>query len=117
MDIVVTLPACIEWEEYEKELAAADSCESLLLFKVPALPRFAHVGDRCFLLWRGLVRGSMTITAFLEDYAFTCEVTGKPWKGHFIARSGPFRPVARAIPMRGFRGFRYVRLAGREVAS
>jgi hypothetical protein len=49
----------------------------------------------------------MEVVGFVEDYKFDCTTTGNNWSGNFIQRSGPFHRID-PIPMKGFRGFRYV---------
>lgn len=116
MAIIITLPSNIEWTEYAKELDAARA-GSVLNFKVSNFPNLVGIGDRCYLTWRGYVRGYMTITGFSEK-EFECETTGRPWRGKFIERSGNFtylcNPYADEstidpkLKYKGFQNYRYV---------
>jgi hypothetical protein len=105
--IMITLPADIEWSEYERELARVHDGREVMNFKVPFLPRHAKQGDRCYLVWRDAIRGWMEITGLAENVEFLCSTTNRFWRGNFIQRSGPFHPI-KPIPRQGFRGFRYV---------
>jgi len=105
-DIIVTLPAKVKWEDYEKELlAVAENDEMILNFKVPFFPKETGVGCRCYLVHKGFIRGWMKIVGFHED-DFICEITGNYWSGKFIERSGKFHKID-PIPMKGFQGFKY----------
>ena len=103
-DIVVTLPASIAWEEYEKELRRAANGEEMS-FKVPTMPKVSP-GERCYVCHRGAVVGWMTITG-THDGSFTCTTTGRHWSGKFVKRSGTFHYLSDPIPMKGFQGYRY----------
>lgn len=105
MDILITLPKTILWADYLKELKAVEAYEGNLNFKVHNLPVNASVSDRCYLLYKGMVRGWMHITG-LKSGSFTCKITGVFWEGNFIQRSGPFIRID-PIPYTGFQGFRY----------
>lgn len=104
-DIIVTIPKSISWEEYKKELEAVKDGSKVLNFKTPNLPK-SSVGNRCYILHDGEIKGWMKIVGFSEE-EFECQVTGKQWKGKFIQRSGPFHYIT-PIEMKGFQGFRYI---------
>lgn len=104
MDIIVTIPKNIKWEDYEKELDAVKDYEQVMLFKVSNFPK-TEPGSRCYLLYDGAIRGWMEIVG-LSQNSFECTTTGNMWKGKFIERSGPFHKID-PIPMKGFQGFRY----------
>lgn len=103
-DIVITLPASIEWEDYQKELDAVAGGRGVLRFKVSNFP--TEPIKNCYLVWRGYVRGYMWVSGYLTG-RFTCETTGKEWNGKFIERCGPFHKLKKPIEMRGFQGWRY----------
>lgn len=105
-DIVITIPAKIKWEDYQKELDAVKDGSMVLNFKVPFFPKETGVGSKCYLIHQGHIRGWMKIVGMSEE-EFTCEVTGKKWRGRFIQRSGPFHKIT-PIPMKGFQGFKYI---------
>lgn len=109
-DIVITLPKNISWEEYKKELNVVQDGKTVLNFKVPYLPKQTEVGRRCYLCYKGKIRGWMKITG-LRKNNFTCTTTGVVWKGNFIQRSGEFHRIE-PIPMKGFQGFRYFKIEG-----
>jgi hypothetical protein len=102
--IVVTLPASVEWFDYEKELEAVRDGSQQMHFRVPSLPR-VKAGDPCYVVHRGHVRGWMAVSGTKRG-GFDCTTTGRRWDGNFVSRSGPFHPIE-PVPMRGFQGFRY----------
>lgn len=105
MDIVVTLPASIKWSDYQKELLLAEDEDSVINFKVSSFPTNCSVGDKCYLCYKGAIRGWMKIVGFSEK-PFQCTTTGKQYKGKFIQRSGKFYYIE-PIAMKGFQGYRY----------
>lgn len=105
-DIVITLPSSIPWEDYQREIDLVADGSSVMNFKVTSFPLNSEVGMKCYLCHRGQVLGWMKIVGMTEKN-FCCSTTGKEWSGKFIQRSGPFHKID-PIPMRGFRGFRYV---------
>lgn len=107
MNWVITLPQKVEWADYQKELDAVKSGTLSMNFKVPHFPKEMAIGDKCYLVWRGKVRGWMTIVGMKSFPAqWQCMVTGKMWsKGKYIQRSGPFHEVD-GPEMRGFQGIR-----------
>jgi len=104
MDIIITIPKSIQWEEYEKELATVKDYKQVINFKVNNFPK-TKVGNKCYLLYNGFIIGWMEIVGMAEKN-FTCSTTGKNWMGKFIERSGAFHKID-PIPMKGFQGFRY----------
>jgi len=111
MDIIVTLPQYIEWADYQLELDAVADWSGVLNYKVPepSIPAGFSSAERCYLLWRGAVRGWMKIVGVeLKRTGFTCATSGKRWgPGVYIQRSGPFHRLAEPVFMRGFQGWRY----------
>jgi len=108
MDLIITLPSDIEWSDYEKELKAAKRGETLN-FKVGTFPAHASIGCRVYVVWRGAIRGWMTLTG-MHEKEFTCSTTGKKWKGKFLERSGDWYPLDPPIATKGFQGYRYFTL-------
>ena len=110
MDWAITLPKNIEWEDYEQELLFVEDWTGVLNYRVPFKVGVKE-GDRCFLVWRGQVRGWMEIMGI--DHCpdgFACEVTGKQWPpGYYVQRSGPFHKVD-GPAMTGFQGIRRIQL-------
>lgn len=101
----ITIPKTTDWGTYRQELAKASSGE-VMNFKVSSFPKKAKVGDRCYIVYDGLIRGWMPIVGFSEK-EFTCTTTGRYLSGKFIERSGKFEELEEPIPCAGFRGFRY----------
>lgn len=104
--IVITLPATEQWGMYEKEIERVKDYSQVMNFKVPFFPKGVGIGDRCYVVHDGVVKGWMEIVG-MEEKEFTCTTTGKKWVGKFIMRSGPFHKLDREIRMKGFQGFRY----------
>jgi len=107
-DIIITIPAKIEWEDYKKELSKVENGVGILNFKVSKFPKDAHVGNKCYVVHRGFIKGYMIISGFSEKN-FKCQITGKKWVGKFIERTGKFHYIE-PEPMYGFQGFRYKQL-------
>ena len=106
-DIAITIPRNIRWEDYQRELDAVRDWKSTMYFKVANLPVNTEVGRKCWLCYNDELIGWMIIVGMHEG-EFTCDTTGKRWNGKFIARSGPFHRLVHPVPMKGFRGFRYL---------
>lgn len=107
--IVVTLPSSEQWEDYQKEMDAVKDYSQVMNFKVPFFPKGINKGDKCYIVHDGKVKGWMEVVG-MEEKEFTCSTTGRKWMGKFIMRSGPFHPLEREIPMKGFQGFRHFNL-------
>lgn len=104
--IIVTLPASVEWSDYEKEINKVADGSNVMNFKVHSFPKGIKKGDKCYLTHRGFVKGWMEIVGFSEK-SFDCNTTGKSWTGKFIERSGKFHYLDKTIPYKGFQGYRY----------
>ncbi len=108
--LCITLPAHIEWNDYEKELEKVADNKAIMNFKVSSLPCKVSVGDRCYVCHRGNIIGWMEITGFCEQDDFTCTTTGRKWRaGSYIQRSGKFHYLEEPIPHKGFQGYRYIK--------
>jgi hypothetical protein len=107
MDWIITLPQTVEWHDYERELAAVRDRTSVLNYRVHRPPKAMRAGDRCFLVWRGRVRGWMEIVGVVEHpEGFTCQTTGAYWRpGTYVQRAGEFH-VVDGPDIAGFRGVR-----------
>lgn len=106
-DIIVTIPSTIKWEDYEKELIDAQQNNYVLNFKVNSFPKYTKKGNKCYLVHNNYMVGWLYVIGF-EEKEFTCQTTGKKWKGKFILRSPKFNKIE-PIYMKGFRGFRYLK--------
>ena len=102
--LIVTLPSEIKWKDYERERRKAANYKHTLKFKVHNFPKGIHEGDKCYVVYNGLIKGWMEIVGFAEE---TCMATNKKWDGKYIQRSGPFHYLQETIPYKGFQGFRY----------
>lgn len=107
--LAITLPKSVKWSDYEKELAKVADGSEEINFRISSKPTKVDVGDRCYVVYDGYVRGWMTITDISEK-EFRCTTTQKEWnKGWFVSRSGKFHYLDKPYPMKGFQGYRYVR--------
>lgn len=106
-DWIITVPKTVSWEDYERELTAVLDRTSVLNYRVHRVPKALRIGDRCYVVWQGRVRGWMEIVG-IADHAdgFVCQTTGAYWRpGVYIQRAGDFHPVA-GPEMTGFQGIR-----------
>lgn len=107
MDIIVTIPASVDFGQYRRELTEAAKRGETAYFSVGCLPKKTKIGERCYVVHKGYVRGYMRITE-LRPHSFTCTTTGKEWTGKFIGRSCEFVALfGEQTKMKGFQGFRY----------
>lgn len=111
MNWLITLPAPVEWSDYEKELEAVKDRSQCMRYRIPShlknIPTQIRPGDRCYMVWRGRVRGWMEIVRIsIVEEEWACTTTGRVWPpGAYIERSGPFHP-AEGPEIKGFRGIR-----------
>lgn len=104
---VVTAPKKTKWETYEQEIAAVASGDLVMNYKTRYFPKDMQLGDRCYIVWNGRVRGWMEIVGFINfPRPWICTTTGERWPaGKYIQRSGEWHPVD-GPEMIGFRGIR-----------
>lgn len=109
MDIVITIPKSIDWEDYLREIRTAQNGKDMMLFKTPQVPQKANINDRCYLCYNGKIVGYMLICWIgYTSSGFKCSTTGNVWPaGNYIGRSGRFYQMNNPIEYKGFRGFRY----------
>lgn len=107
MDIAITIPKTIKWEDYVKELKKVEDESEVMNFKVTNFPKKAKVGSKCYLIHDGECKGYMKINGF-KEHSFTCTTTGNKFKGKFVQRTGKLQPLKKKLSMKGFRGFKYV---------
>lgn len=107
-DWIVTLPASFEWPEYEAELLAATLLGHEMHFKVPPRIKSVRPGDRCFITWRGFVRGWMHVRRVeWRSKRWRCETTGRIWSpGVYVVRAGPWHRESAVVAYKGFQGIR-----------
>lgn len=103
---VITVPKTTKWETYCKEIDAVKDGTQEMRYKTRYFPKEMKVGDKCYIVHDGMVRGWMEITKLLDmPEGFTCSTTGAFWEaGKYIVRSGPFHEEN--TTMKGFRGVR-----------
>ena len=108
--LCITVPKTISWSDYEKELADVADGRMEMNYKLSSYPKRVSVGDRCYVVHNGMIRGWMTITGIEQrDESFKCETTGRIWNsGVYVKRSGPFHYLKNPIPMKGFMGYKYI---------
>lgn len=116
MDIIITIPKNIKWNEYLKEISAVRDGDQQMMFKVPHLPQHTNIGDRCYLCYQGKIIGFMNISWLGYNLGFDCTTTGIHWDaGNYIARSGHFYRICEDIDYKGFQGFRYAPVEWRYI--
>jgi hypothetical protein len=103
---MITLPQQIEWTSYQLELDAAAK-GAILNFRVPRNIKNVKAGDRCYVVWRGKVRGYHIVSAlFFSNTSWICSTTGGEWPaGQYVQRSGKFFEVD-GEEIKGFQGIR-----------
>ena len=108
--LCITVPKTIPWSDYEKELDDVRDGMMEMNYRVPSYPKQISVGDRCYVVHNGMIRGWMSITGIEErEESFQCQTTGRTWtSGIYIKRSGPFHYLKHPIPMKGFMGYKYI---------
>ena len=105
MDWIITLPQTVKWSDYQVELESVTDGSKVLNYRLPYQPK-AQVGDRCYLVWRGKVRGWMKVVGVEHSDGFTCTTTGTSWRaGWYLQRAGQFFSCD-GPEMVGFRGIR-----------
>ena len=107
MDIIITLPKSNYWENYEQELETVSDEKQVMNFKTPSLPKNTIIGDKCYIVHDGYIRGWMKIVGFEKNNKFKCSTTSTEWEGTFIQRSGKFNYIS-PIEYKGFQGWRYL---------
>jgi len=119
-DWLITIPQQITWEAYQRELDVVkkEHCVTFLNYKVPFIPREFRRGDRCFVVWRGQVRGWMICwDSFKADKPWACETSGTWWgAGSYIQRYGEFYALKDGEAIKGFQGIRRYRLPRERAA-
>ena len=109
MNIIITIPKKIKWEDYKKELETVVDGSQMMLFKIPFKPKHDLKGNRCYVCYNGCIQGWMEIVDVIYSDGFTCSTTGTVWpEGWYICRSGKFHLMEDMVLMKGFRGIRYV---------
>ncbi len=65
-DILITIPKSIKWENYTKELINAENGD-IMNFKVPFLPKSSIIGNKCYVVYNGFIRGYMIISGVIPS--------------------------------------------------
>lgn len=107
MNWVLTIPKTEDWNVYEKEMELTKDYGHTMAYRLPYKSK-AEVGDRCYVVYDGRVRGWMEIVGKMSTQTgFRCTTTKRDWPpGHYILRSGPFHRIRKKIEMKGFQGLR-----------
>lgn len=114
MNIIITWPKTRTLESYVEECAKACELSQEINFRVPARPKEARVGDRCYVVYDGFVRGWHEILVVnWRDEGVVRDRSGSFWPaGWYIVRHPLYHPwLDDPVPMRGFQGVRYAREA------
>ena len=114
----ITIPKTIKWTDYEKELETVVDETQEMNYKIPTIPKDIHVGDRCYICHDGYIKGWMKISNIGKRSGFDCTTTGKEWAdGCYVSRTGKFHYLEHPIPMKGFMGYRIVKISDIERIS
>lgn len=107
MNWLITIPKTVSWKDYQRELQTVADGTSDMNYRTRYIPKGMQVGDRCYVVWDGQVRGWMAISGVVERKApWVCTTTGAVWPpGCYVQRSGAFHPVE-GPAYQGFRGIR-----------
>lgn len=107
MDWVITIPKTVSWKDYEREILDVNDGELVMNYRTRFFPKGMTIGDRCFIVHDGAVRGWMRICGLVDaPRDWTCQTTGNLWPaGRYIQRTGKFHHVD-GPSMTGFRGVR-----------
>ena len=109
MDIIITIPRRNDFKAWLWECENAEKNDLDLNFHVANLPKEVNPGDRCFVVYRGVIKGYNVIKELKQKPGFICSTTGMEWpEGKYIIREGKFYPLKEHISMKGFQGWRYV---------
>lgn len=109
MNVIVTWPKDRELKSYIAELAKARYEGLEINFRVASAPKRLNPGDRCYMLYDGLIRGWNTVVGVRERSDVIDPVTGSQMEsGIYIVRDPLYYPwLDPPNRMRGFQGFRY----------
>ena len=113
MDIVITIPKS-EYGNIDKEIEWAqglpieDLRGTTKNWTVGRFPTKIEDGDRCYFIKDGQIVHYREIIG-LDETSFTCEVTNRDWSGPMLELSPIPIALNEPVPMKGFRGWRYLR--------
>ena len=112
MDWIITIPKTVRWSDYQVELETVKDRTSVMNYRTRFFPKEMVIGDRCYTVHDGRVRGWMDIVGLREsETGWQCSTTGAWWPaGKYIQRSGHFHTVD-GPEMTGFRGVRKFEVA------
>lgn len=116
-DIVIKIPKKVAEVTLKEYIEASDKGMELN-YKVPFFPKKAEKGDLCYFAVGNEIKGWHIIKRFAED-EFTCEITGKKWKGKFIIRDGNTLHKCKSLPVpfKLGRSFTYVETTTAKLMS
>lgn len=119
-DLVITWPKSKPLQGYLDELARAVIQEEKAFYRLTMPPLSAR--GRCFHVHDGFVRGWLKILGHVQIVnnrqiansagtpPMVDSVTGGSFKdGWYLVRDPRWHPLVTPVPMKGFRGFQYVR--------
>lgn len=110
MDIAITWPKSRPLESYLAELKKAADAGLVINFKVPTWPKRVKEGERCYIVYDGLVRGYNNILGIDSKDDVIDPITGQRMApGIYVVREPTFHDTGSPhAPMDSFRGYRYV---------
>ncbi len=109
-DLVITWPKTRPLDSYLEECEKAAEAGFVVNYRVANRPD-VEIGDRCYVVYDGAVRGWQVIYGCWWRDDVTDPTTGRLMKpGYYVVRDPAWNPIE-PIPMKGFQGFRYFREA------
>jgi|SRR5690554_354940 len=112
MDIIITIPKTEDYNTWLDECkATANNENSRINYCIGRsyLPKKTEPGEKCYVVYKGYIRGYHIIDKLCWRNGFICETTGRYWhEGNYIIRKGKYHKI-KPIPMKGFRGWKYLK--------
>ncbi len=111
MNILSTIPLSKhkDWTVLETALKLCSDGHRFHLINTVLLPKNCKVGDFCYLIWKGQIRGYMDIVDMdLSENYRNRHGLGKPRTTHCIVLAN-WRPIT-PVDYTGFQGWRYTHM-------
>ena len=109
MDIIITCPDT-QGEGIEKLCEFYKNESGILYFRVPTVPKNCFVGDKCYIVSKGMVIGYHLMCGMgYVDQEEASQLSHGNWnEGNYIMRNADtWTELDSKIDMKGFQGFRY----------
>ena len=105
MDIIVTVPKS-ELSNLKKEDEYGKNNDITQFWAVARVPKKLNKGDKVYFIENNMIHYYHIFLGIAKD--IQCEVTNRAWTGYNLILQYPETQLHRAIPMKGFQGFRYM---------